>query len=174
MAAATRPWSTDIDLHGERRYRPTPDPSLALSAPVLRRLLAYWRGKAAVRPPQRADIDPIEIGADVRAVVLVDVEHDPLRFRWRLLGGDLVEAVGRNVWGKRFEEVYPHPLYPEVMRLFSRVSLTGLPIRHVGTATIVKRGHLSYESLHLPLFGEDGRVAMILGGVHFKQLGEPR
>lgn len=173
MAAATRPWSSDIDLQGQQRYRPTPDPSLSLSAPVLRRLLAYWRDKAAVRPPQRADIDPIEIGADLRNVVLLDVEHDPLRFRWRLLGGDVVEAIGRNSAGKRFEEIYPHPLFADIMRLFSRVALTGLPIRHVGTARFVDRDHLSYESLHLPLFDDGGRVAMILGGVYFQRLAEP-
>lgn len=172
MAAATSSWPMAIDLHGEQRYRPTPDPSLFLKAPVLRRLLAYWRGKAAVRLPRRADIDPIEIGADVRNVMLLDVELDPLRFRWRLLGGDLVEGIGRNAAGKRFEEIYPHPLYADIMRLFSRMALTGLPIRHVGTARFVGRDHLSYESLHLPLFDEGGRVAMMLGGVYFERLAE--
>lgn len=170
MAAATGPLATDIDLHGRQRYRPTPDPSLSLSAPVLRRLLAYWRSKAAVRPSRRVDIDPVEIGADLGHVMLLDIEHDPLRFRWRLLGGDMVEAIGRNAMGKCFEEIYPHPLYADMMRLFSRVALTGLPIRHVGTARFVHRDHLSYESLHLPLFAEDGRVAMMFGGACFERL----
>lgn len=170
MASTSRRPAPDIDLHGTPRYRPVPDPSLALAAPVLRRLHAYWRAKAAVRPPRRADIDPIEIGADIRNVVLLDVAHAPLRFRWRLLGGDVVVAIGRNAAGRRFEEVYPHPMLADVMRLFSRVALTGLPIRHVGTARFVGRDYLSYESIHLPLFGDDGEVAMMFGGLYFERL----
>ncbi|MEQ9334739.1 PAS domain-containing protein [Thalassobaculum sp.] len=170
MPPASRQPVPDIDLRDAPRYRPLPDPSVSLTSPILKRLYAYWRAKAAMRPPTRADIDPLEIGPDIRHVVLLDVALDPLRFRWRLLGGELVDSIGRNVSGKSFEEVYPHPLYADVMRVFSRVALTGLPVRHVGTARFANRGHLRYESLHLPLFGDNGEVAMMFGGLHFQQL----
>lgn len=173
MTAAKELPDLDIDLRGSQRYRPTPDPGLAIEAPVLRRLYDYWRRKAATRPPCRSDIDPIEIGADVRNVVLLDIEHDPLRFRWRLLGGTLVDAIGRNVTGQRFEEIYPHPMLADVTRVFSRVALTGLPIRHVGTARFADRAHVSYESVHLPLFDENHRVEMMFGGLNFERLSEP-
>lgn len=169
MLSAPNQQVLDIDLHGTARYRPVPDPSVSLAAPVLKRLYAYWQTKAARRPPTRADIDPIEIGADIRNVVLLDVALDPLQFRWRLLGGALVDAIGRNVSGKAFEEIYPYPLYADVMRVFSRVVLTGLPIRHVGTARFAGRDHLRYESLHLPLLGNDGEIAMMFGGLHFER-----
>ena len=170
MPSASRQPVPDIDLQGTRHYRPVPDPTMSLTAPVLVRLYAYWQARAAMRPPTRADIDPLEIGPDIRHVVLLDVALDPLRFYWRLLGGELVDSVGRNVSGKTFEGIYPHPLYADVMRVFSRVALTGLPIRHVGTARFADRDHLHYESLHLPLFGDDGQVAMMFGGLHFRPL----
>lgn len=157
----------DIDFFGQKRYRPMPDHRLSLQAPVLKRLLVYWRGKAEFGPPGRKDIDPIEIGADVPHLFLLDVRTDPLRFRWRLLGGVIVEATGRNVTGQRFEEVYPHPVLADVMRVFSRATLTGLPIRHVGNARFVDKEHVIYESVHLPLFGADGKVDMLLGALHF-------
>lgn len=172
MTATSERPVPNIDLQGSQRYRPTPDPTLAINAPVLRRLYDYWRRKAAIRPPRRSDIDPLEIGADVRNVVLLDIGHDPLRFRWRLLGGALVDAIGRNVTGLRFEEIYPHPILADVIRVFSRVALTGLPIRHVGTARFADRGHVGYESVHLPLFDENGRVGMMFGGLNFERLAE--
>lgn len=160
----------DIDLLGRPRYRPAPDPSVTLVSPVLQRLYAYWRSKAAVRPPRRADLDPLEIGPDIHNVTLLDVRHEPLRFRWRLLGGELVEAIGRNMTGRRFEDVYAHPILADVMRVFSRAALTGLPVRHVGTARFAERSYLRYESLHCPLFDGAGRVVMLFGGLHFEPL----
>jgi len=173
MTDATKHGRPDIDMLGTPRYRPVPDPSVALASPVLQRLYAYWRSKAAARPPRRADLDPLEIGPDIHNVVLLEVRHDPLQFRWRLLGGELVEAIGRNVTGRSFEDVYPHPIFADVMRVFSRTALTGLPIRHVGTARFAERNHLRYESLHCPLFDDRGMVVMMFGGLHFGHLPDP-
>lgn len=170
MAAATFRPAPDIDLHGIPRYRPVADRTMSLVSPALQRLYAYWLGKAAVRPPRRTDIDPLEIGPDVRHVTLLDVAHDPLRFRWRLLGGEIVAGTGRSPIGRHFEEIYPHPMLVDMMRLFSRCALTGLPIRHLGTARFAGRDYLGYESAHMPLFGDDGRVAIVFGAIHFERL----
>lgn len=170
MGRVTGSRSLDIDLFGDRRYRPTPDPSLSVTAPVLRRLLNYWKSKAAIRPPRRVDIDPIEIGKDLPSVVLLDIAHDPLRFRWRLIGGEIAGTMRRDSTGKRFEDVYQGPVLVDMLRLFSRVALTGRPIRHLGTACFLDRDYLRYESLHLPLFDGDGQVCMMLGGLHFRRI----
>jgi hypothetical protein len=164
-----------IDLKVEHRYRPTADPALSIEAPVLQQLYAYWNNKSKLQRPRRSDIDPLEIGVDIPNVVLLDIAHDPLRFRWRLLGSCIVDATGRNATGKRFEDFYPHPVLADVMRVFSRSALTGLPIRHVGTGRFADRDYLAYESVHLPLFDADGRnVEMIIGGLHFRRLSMGR
>ncbi|EDP63079.1 hypothetical protein BAL199_29917 [alpha proteobacterium BAL199] len=174
MSWMTTSNTLQIDLQVERRYRPAADPTLSIEAPVLRRLFEYWKNKSAQQRPCRSDIDPLEIGVDIPNVILLDILHDPLRFRWRLLGSCIVDATGRNVTGKRFEDIYPHPVLVDVMRVFSRSALTGLPIRHVGTGRFADRDYLAYESVHLPLFDARGNVEMIMGGLHFRRLSMGR
>ncbi len=59
----------------------------------LQRLHAYWRAKADLRGslPQRSDIDPVELPDLLPNLMLLDVEHDPLRFRYRLVGTRVVD-----------------------------------------------------------------------------------
>ncbi|GAB4391072.1 MAG: hypothetical protein Tsb0032_00970 [Kiloniellaceae bacterium] len=68
---------------------------------VLSDLHQYWqslcRGAAF---PARADIDPVDIPALLEHLVLIDVLRDPLDFRYRLVGGHIVQHAGRNVQGK--------------------------------------------------------------------------
>src|SRR5260370_17327555 len=47
----------------------------------------YWDGKRRGRlMPSRADIDPIELKPYLPQLVLLDVEGEPPRFRYRLVG----------------------------------------------------------------------------------------
>lgn len=61
----------------------------------LRELLEYWRSKRGSRlMPARADIDPIEIPTLLPIIGLVDVLDGGARFRFRLLGTEVVDAAG--------------------------------------------------------------------------------
>lgn len=57
-------------------------------------LYRYWDGKRGERDmPDRRDLDPLsEIPRLLSAVWLLDVEYDPLRLRYRLIGSDLTVA----------------------------------------------------------------------------------
>ena len=68
----------------------------------LAKLFAYWRGKRGNhRAPPRRNIKPMEIPALLPIVHLIDVHEDPLAFRHRLVGAELVERLGRDGIGCR-------------------------------------------------------------------------
>ena len=78
---------------------------LAPQHDVLRRLLAYWLGKRGPRrAPARADIDPLEIASLLPHVMLIDVEHAPLRFRYSLVGTEVVRNLGADMTGRYLDE----------------------------------------------------------------------
>src|SRR3546814_15192366 len=62
--------------------------------PGLRRLYDYWSaGRAGRALPPRAIVDPVAMRPWLGNLSLVEVRHDPLRFRFRLCGSSLVDRT---------------------------------------------------------------------------------
>ena len=59
----------------------------------VQRLHEYWRAKSGADDPvpRRRDIDPVELPDLLPNLMLVDVERNPLRFRYRLVGTRVVD-----------------------------------------------------------------------------------
>jgi len=50
--------------------------------------------------PRRTDINPVKLGAALQYVSLIDVvQCDPIDFRYRLLGQQLIKYFGHNITG---------------------------------------------------------------------------
>lgn len=84
----------------------------ASSDPRFREIFDYWLAKAPPdRLPGRQHLDPGELRHLLPGVVLYDVVRTPqgLRFRWRLVGTAVVEAVGSDHTGKFLDEVILEP-----------------------------------------------------------------
>src|SRR5258708_29185921 len=74
------------------------DPLATLSDERLHRFFAYLEAKRGTRAfAARRDIDPLEFGYILGNVVLVEVQHAPLRFRYRLVGSNLAAAAGHHL-----------------------------------------------------------------------------
>jgi hypothetical protein len=134
-----------------------------LGAEVLRRLLAYWqekRGGAAM--PARADISPFDFTYALGDLVLVEVHREPLRFRYRLHGVNLVARDGYDMTGKWLQD-HPEPGYRDrILQTWTSVVETGEP--HSVVREILVDGRIRrYESLVLPLAADRHRVDMLLG-----------
>ncbi len=82
-----------------------------LDDPDLQLLYEYWRAKRHGRAmPSRADIDPVELpGRLWPALVLLDVVRDGerIRFRYRRVGTQVSEAIGREVTHQFIDEALP-------------------------------------------------------------------
>jgi hypothetical protein len=142
---------------------------------VLSDLLAYWRSRCLGQTfPARADIDPIDIPSLLEHLLLLDVLRDPPDFRYRLVGGHIVEHVGRNLQGRTFRDLIAVG-GPQEQLLHSRALEAGETVSEVqapiyidltyGSAAANTRKHL--HGLLLPL-GESGTgMNMVLGGLHY-------
>ena len=72
---------------------------------ILKDALTYWESKRAGRKmPARRDFDPVLEFKTAAVVALVDVLHDPLDFRFRLIGSGIVDR-SRDRTGKLFSQM---------------------------------------------------------------------
>jgi hypothetical protein len=115
--------------------------------------------------PSRADLDPLDITFIMGNVILVDViEGDPPRFRIRLHGTNLVDHVHYELTGKMLDEL-PQPEFRELTRLsFNKVADTG-KLLHALSDRVLDGRSRRYETVILPLSGDDTRVNMMLCGL---------
>jgi hypothetical protein len=89
---------------------PNPTATLDLSelnSPRIHRLHAYWQHQHNKRGrlPRRGDIAPDQIMDLLPNIMIVDVEHDPMRFRYRLVGTRVVEYNGVEFTGRYLGEI---------------------------------------------------------------------
>lgn len=129
-----------------------------ISSPALRDLYLYWLEKwQGARMPARADIEPLEIPTLLPVVYLVDIEGDPRRFRFRLIGTRIVAWFGRDLTGGYLSD--------QLVARYAEVADSGRPAYDALYAPSKEGRHGFYQRLLLPLAGEDGGTAMLLGGI---------
>jgi len=154
--------------HSDAPYPPTADFTLDFRSNALRQLHEYWVSKLDGRPmPQRADIEPTEIPRLLQHIALVDVEYDPFRLYFRLIGTHITQAVDRDSTGCYFDEVYHGQMLEDMVRLYSAAVHAKKPVRHLSRAIYADKEYRQYESVHLPLSKDGETVNMILAGVEF-------
>jgi hypothetical protein len=77
-----------------------------LTSPRIHRLHAYWQHQCeSGKLPRRADIAPDHIRDLLPNIMIVDVEHNPMRFRYRLVGTRVVEYNGVEFTGRYLGEI---------------------------------------------------------------------
>ncbi len=71
----------------------------------------YWLSVAPPgRLPGRQHILPEEMTPWLSRLWLLDVHRDPLRFRCRLIGSEMVRTLGQEVTGKWLDETHPQSI----------------------------------------------------------------
>jgi hypothetical protein len=147
--------------------------------PKLQRLYEYW---AAIRPggrrlPGRQHLDPADIPRDLLPFIwMLDIQREPFRIRYRLIGTKIVAGMGRNPTGMWVDEAHPHVLdRPEFFSRFQKVVKTGIPSRRSGIPTIWLSDAYLFENLVLP-FAADGENPdmLVILTVMFFQTGKER
>ncbi|HAC59739.1 PAS domain-containing protein [Parvibaculum sp.] len=135
----------------------------------LPRLFSYWLGKRGNRQaPARRNIKPMEIPSLLPIVHLIDVQEDPLAFRHRLIGAEIVDKMGRDVTGLWVDEALYGKAAKDIFDGLAAVAWEVRPYRRLARLEWHDRPWLAMESLEMPLLDDDGRVNMILRGAsHF-------
>ncbi len=74
----------------------------------LQRAYLYWRSlhPAPAALPGRQHLDPLEIVDLLPHVTMIDVQPEPFRLRYRLVGTRYIEVLGREVTGQWVDEAH--------------------------------------------------------------------
>ena len=135
-----------------------------ITSPRIHRLYSYWQDQQRRRsgaPPRRGDIAPDEIRDLLPNIMIVDVERDPLRFRYRLVGTRVVEYNGLEFTGRYLGEIG----WPEEQDLFdsyAEVVNTRRPFFGSLAWELVTGGVGRCEFVRLPLSQDGETVSQIL------------
>ncbi|MBL8832868.1 MAG: PAS domain-containing protein [Rhodospirillales bacterium] len=132
----------------------------------LARLYAHWR-KIHPAPgvlPGRQHFSPFDLPEALPSVWMLDVQREPFRLKYRLIGTNMVRMIGGDYTGLWFDEARPQLLkaWPGLERYRLMVD-TGRATWRKGkpTLTVDPYWHLS-ENVMMPL-AQDGRsVDMLL------------
>lgn len=118
--------------------------------------------------PSRGHIDPVGFAFALGNVILVDVRHDPLRFRFRLHGSKLLQEVGYDLTGRMLDEL-PDTAYRQLTETsFTAVVRSAEPF-HAQRDLVMDGRRRTYETLILPLSADGAQVDMLLVGLFYRK-----
>ena len=138
-------------------------PNLGIRDTRLRRLFEDWEARRRGREfPARADFTPHDFRYVIGNLSLLDVRHNPLRFRYRVHATNLAHRIGMELTGKWVDEI-PNSVHADGARThFTEVVERRMPIVYRREHEFVT-DNLPHdcEILALPL-SADGRVIDML------------
>jgi len=133
--------------------------------PLTRRFYEYWLAIAPLDAlPGRQHVAPEMMTAWLSRLWLLDIFRNPLRYRCRLAGSDLVRSIGREVTGCWLDEVHPRSVTdPGSRERFRYVTETGRPTWRRGTPRWGRQPEChSVESVLVPLAADGQTVDKIM------------
>jgi len=142
-----------------------------IRSPYLQMLFDYWESLRGDRPaPDASEIDPLDIPrAALPYVILVDLERNPLRARYRLVGTHGVQAAGWDYTGKYVEELdLQSAVMEDVMADFAYALEMKPMYANYDWPLRGNRGLVNVELVQLPLL-ENGVVTRCFCGEHVAQ-----
>ena len=134
----------------------------------LLRLYDYWHSRgAAGKLPSRRDVDPLDLPFLLGNLILVEVERDPLRFRYRLAGSNVTRRIGIDPTGRYVDEHPDAAFRQTILTVYTEVATTARPLAYVRDAYVDGRLR-HYDVLVLPLARDGATVDMILAAMKFR------
>ena len=129
-----------------------------------RQLYDYWLDRAGgAEMPARSSLRPADFPRLLPYVSLIEVERQPLRFRFRLAGTRLRDLYDREVTGLYLDEIDWGGQSEYWRAAHHRVAETGRPAQGVVRGLRAVKDHLVHFWLRLPLSTASGRPGIILG-----------
>lgn len=142
-----------------------------LDHPKLQRFYAYWDSKRRRgRLPSRRDIDPVEIPELLSGLLLLDVERveGGYRFRFHLIGTDLIDMYRENFTGRWVDEALGAEKAAIITPTLIQVTETKEPHFWHNQVPLKGREHIRYARLICPL-ADDGRTVSMIAGMFVYQ-----
>lgn len=150
----------------------------ALDSTLLQRAFAYWCDRRNGRAmPSREAIDPHGMRDFLRNVYLLDV-LGPSQYRYRLIGGTIVDKLRSNATGKMVDAVLFGAHAHTVLQMYDHVAHSKAPVVNRARVFWTEAEWLTYTSLIMPLSADGTTVDMMLGAMDFhvspRGVGQPK
>lgn len=133
--------------------------------PDIQAIFRHWRKMApAGRLPGRQHLFPTEIVKLLPGVWLLDVQRDPFRLRYRLVGTRVVNGIGRDVTGLWLDDAHPDMASTAgYLDRYRQVVDTSIPSWRRGRPRLsIRLDFEVIENVVLPLAGDGENVDMLL------------
>lgn len=125
--------------------------------------LALWQSKRGDREfPSRADFTIEDLKPFFGWVTITEIEHDPFRIKYRLIGTKITTLANRDVTGRYLDEVYSPEVYGELIKGYRAVLERRMPVRVTARYRHIEKDYLSIDSLLAPLSNDGKSIDMII------------
>jgi hypothetical protein len=132
------------------------------AAATLRQVWLLLEGKRGARAMlSRQDIDPMELRHVLPRVGLIDVHHDPLRFRMRLAGTNWREGLGFDPTGLWLDE-WPHERQGKLLTRSFGIVVAEKRAMRSRRHTVIDDVMLHYEAMIIPLASDGHTINMLM------------
>ena len=133
-----------------------------LRSDMVRSVHRWWLGKSAGDVPDRAAFDPVEFKDLLPNLFLADLEPEPFRVRYRLMGTRAVEATGMDVTGRYLDELMPSDIEEPWMDHYRRVFATRRPMLGWTEVPTTSGSRFTYEFGLFPLRNGGTGITQVL------------
>jgi hypothetical protein len=141
---------------------------------------AFYEYCVSISPPDRLPgrqhIAPEDVPSLWSRMWMLDVHRNPLRYRYRLCGTEMVRSLGREVTGAWLDEAHPQLIEnPQSRERFRFIAETGQPTWRRGSPLWTRDPeHRIIETCIVPLAADGFTVDKIVGlSVMFDNRGRP-
>jgi len=139
---------------------------LELKTPMLRQLYQDWDKRRGAREmPARADFDPLDLKYCIGNLSLIDVAHEPLRYRFRLHASTVAQSVGFDLTGKNLDAMPDLEYRRVVADHYAEVVAARLPVAKYRNRQMTDRHLWHCEVLVLPLSSDGKIIDMLMSGL---------
>ena len=122
-----------------------------IRSPKVQTLLRWWLDYRGDGIPDRSQLDPADMKRLLPHLLLLDVEHEPFRVRFRLVGTRVQEATGFNITGRYLDELLPASADQQWMQYYHQAYSTRLPVVGSIAAPTTTGAVFTYEFGLFPL-----------------------
>ena len=148
------------------------DPRLRFATPQLQTVLDVWTAKRGTRRlPSRGDLTLRDVKVALPNIAFMNIvrEGARLRFKVKLVGGELDRFVGGPITGRFLDEAVPVHFAEKWIALWLPAIEGRVPTRTVGRTEFADQRYYVCEALHAPLAddGETPDIFMLVAYFHF-------
>jgi hypothetical protein len=144
-----------------------------LRDPKVLEILNYWYAKRGDRRmPQPGDMDPVDFARHMPNLMMLQVDYEPFRLTYRLIGEEVAQVHGTNFRGRtvqEFDEVKSN-LGSLLHELYKAVAMLQRPVGVGGSLEFMGKGHMTFEAAYMPLSFNGDRTDRLFTVTSYKPL----